>query len=220
MNAQEYDYEPVLGLPQELPAGEKLLWQGSPRWWPLARRALRVLPVGTYLAAIVLWQGYSAYQAHHAWHWVTRSVGLAASLAVFVIAMLLLIAWAAARATVYSITTRRVVIRHGISLPMSLNIPFQQIQAASLRLETDGSGDLALELPRSQRIGYLLNWPHVRAGHYVQPQPALRGVADAARVAGLLRVALQATQSDASSPKIVRAPRDTATTAEQASAVA
>ena len=35
----EYETEPVRGLPAPLPAGETLLWQGGPAWWPLARSA-------------------------------------------------------------------------------------------------------------------------------------------------------------------------------------
>ena len=28
----DFDFEPVRGLPQVLPEGERLLWQGAPRW--------------------------------------------------------------------------------------------------------------------------------------------------------------------------------------------
>jgi len=33
----EYEYEPVPGLPQRLPQGERILWQGAPDWQTLAR---------------------------------------------------------------------------------------------------------------------------------------------------------------------------------------
>jgi hypothetical protein len=191
----EYDYEPVPGLPGNLPAGETLLWQGSPQWWPLAKCALRVRIVAAYFLAITLWQvgsnltdGHGLRAALHA-TWVPLGLGAAAVL------VLGLIGWASARATVYSLTNRRLVIRHGIALPLSVNLPFTLVDSAGLRLYRDGSGEIALRLSRGQRIGYLLNWPHVRPGHYVQPQVALRGIADPEHVAQLLGQALSATNN-------------------------
>ena len=35
----EHEFEPVHGLPEKLPAGEKILWQGSPDWKTLANEA-------------------------------------------------------------------------------------------------------------------------------------------------------------------------------------
>jgi hypothetical protein len=206
----EYDYEPIPGLPGELPPGEVLLWQGSPAWWPLARRALRVLPVGSYFGLLAVWQGWSALQSHHSWRPALHAAGIPLLLGAAVLALLGLIGWAAARATVYSITSRRVVIRHGIALPMSLNLPFKQIESASLCIHRDGTGDVALVLPKTQRVGYLLSWPHVRPAHYLQPQPTLRALTEATRVAQLLAAALLEPASDieaasAAPPTIVRA---------------
>ena len=190
MNVAEYDYEPIPGLPGKLPPGEVLLWQGSPARWPLARHALRVLPIGIYFGLLAAWQGWGALASLHGWRPVVHAAGIPLLLGAAVLGLLGLIGWAAARATVYSITSHRVVIRHGIALPMSLNLPFAQIDSAALRMHRDGSGDIALVLPRTQRVGYLLSWPHVRPGHYLQPQPALRALADAARAAQVLAAAL------------------------------
>ncbi|HBB55427.1 MAG TPA: phosphopantetheine adenylyltransferase, partial [Hyphomonadaceae bacterium] len=33
---KEFDFEPVRGLPEALPAGEAILWQGAPSAWGLA----------------------------------------------------------------------------------------------------------------------------------------------------------------------------------------
>jgi len=216
MSANEYDYEPVPGLPEPLPEGELLLWQGSPAWWPLARRALRILPLGLYFMLLALWQASSAWSVQHSVGAVRHAVTLPLLLGAAVLVMLAVVAWMSARATRYTVTNRRVVIRHGIALPMSLNLPFAQVQAAALRVHRDGTGEIALTLPRRQRVGYLLNWPHVRPGRYVQPQPSLRAVPDAARVAQILSAALRAYAlaapaariADASSnavPSIVRA---------------
>jgi hypothetical protein len=203
----EYDYEPIPGLPGNLPEGEVLLWQGRPRAWPLARRALRVPWVGSYFGLLAAWQLGNAYAAHQAARVLLRAAGMPLLLGALVLLLLATLAWAAARATVYSITSQRVVIRHGIALPMSLNLPFKQINGAALRSHRDGSGELALKLAKEQRVGYLLNWPHVRPGHYAQPQPTLRAIDDAPRVAELLAAALTASSRSAATsaaPAIIR----------------
>ena len=51
----EHDYEPIPGLPAPLPPGETILWQGSPNWEILARRALRVRMVGMYFVILIAW---------------------------------------------------------------------------------------------------------------------------------------------------------------------
>ena len=43
MPDDDYHVEPVRGLPQSLPEGEELLWQGAPSTWALARDALLIL---------------------------------------------------------------------------------------------------------------------------------------------------------------------------------
>ena len=37
--AEEHEFEAARGLPELLPAGERVLWQGSPDWRGLAREA-------------------------------------------------------------------------------------------------------------------------------------------------------------------------------------
>jgi hypothetical protein len=191
MSIGEYEYEPIRGLPGTLPAGESLLWQSSSRAWPLGRRALRIVPIACYFGLVALWQGISAYSSSHEWLPVTRIVGILLMLGTASVGTLALLGYLSARATVYSITSRRVVIRHGIALPMTLNIPLQLIDAAALKLHADGTGDLALCLRKGNRVGYLLTWPHVRPGHYAQPQPTLRAIDDAPRAAELLAAALR-----------------------------
>jgi hypothetical protein len=221
VSTSEYDYEPVPGLPASLPAGETLLWQGSPRWWSLAKYALRVRIVAAYFLAIALWQVGEAVSAGRGARAVLHAATLPLLLGAGAVLMLGLIAWAAARATMYSLTNRRIVIRHGIALPMSLNLPFAQIDSASLRLCRDGSGEVALRLPKRQRVGYLLNWPHVRPGHYMQPQPALRGLADPEQVARILGEALQAASGGASAtPRLESEAARVAMSGSHASAAA
>jgi hypothetical protein len=193
MSFGEYDYEPVRGLPGTLPAGEVLLWQGSPSWLALARRAFRIVPIGAYFALLALWQGVSVWNAHHSVMAALRGSGWLLLLGALTVGLLTLLGWLSARATVYSITNRRIVIRHGIALPMSMNLPLQKIEAVAQSEHGDGTGELAIKLSRSERVGYLLTWPHVRPGHYTQPQPTLRALPDTQRVGQLLATALAAS---------------------------
>jgi hypothetical protein len=96
------------------------------------------------------------------------------------------IAALSARRTVYSITSKRVVIRQGVALESTINLPFSVIDSASLQQRRDGTGDIALQLRRSDRVSYIWLWPHVRPWRITQPQPALRCINDAQNVGDLL----------------------------------
>ncbi len=54
MSAMEHEDEPVPGLPQELPEGESIVWQGSPAWRPLARNVFKTRWVAAYFAVLVV----------------------------------------------------------------------------------------------------------------------------------------------------------------------
>ena len=51
----EHEVEPIRGLPELLPQGERILWQGAPAWKPLALRALHVRAVLAYFALLFVW---------------------------------------------------------------------------------------------------------------------------------------------------------------------
>jgi hypothetical protein len=110
-------------------------------------------------------------------------------------------AWLSARATVYTITDKRIVMRIGIVLTVTFNLPFKRITAAGLHLEPDGAGDLPLSLSGDDRIAWLHLWPHARPWRLNKPEPMLRGVADAAEVARLLAQAWSASTGGAVSPQ-------------------
>jgi hypothetical protein len=109
------------------------------------------------------------------------------------IGLLALYAWASARSTIYSITTRRVVVRTGVALPMTVNIPFAVIGGAALAQAPDGTGDIALEIMPPHRVSWIALWPHTRSWRITRPQPALRGLAEPEAVARLLARALAAS---------------------------
>ena len=183
--------QPPRGLPAPLPAGERMLWQGSPGWQGVARRVLHVRTLAFYFAALAGVGLVRALMLNTAAMWFSLTV-----LAVLgTVALALLCAFAAmvARTSVYTLTERRIVLRIGVALGGSINLPFRAIESVDLRLYPDGSGDIALLLDGQTRIGMNTLWPHVRPWHTRRVQPMLRAVPDAARVARLLGDALAAT---------------------------
>lgn len=192
-NHDDFDFEPVRGLPQTLPQGERMLWQGAPRWQDLAVHAFHVRKVIWYFAALTLLagalrlaEGESLAYAARPFQWL-MPMGLVAA------AMLSGLAYLSARTSVYTITTRRVVMRIGMALPVTINLPFSQIDGAALRVFANGSGDIPLKVTRKERIAYMLLWPHARPFHFTHPQPSLRCVPRADEVASLLAAALTGT---------------------------
>jgi hypothetical protein len=89
------------------------------------------------------------------------------------------------------------VMRFGVALSMTINLPFNVIESASMRTRGDGSSDLPLVLMRGSRIGYLITWPHVRPWQFARPEPMLRAIPDGQRVAGLLAAGLAASAGTA-----------------------
>lgn len=189
----EHEFEPVRGLPETLPPGERLLWQGSPRWQSLAVSAFHARKVGLYFLALIALDAGASFAAGRPAGAVAASAAGLVVLALAAVGLLALLAWLTARSTVYSITTRRLVLRFGVALPMSINLPFSVIESASVRTHRDGSSDLPLVLMPGSRIGYLITWPHVRPWQFARPQPMLRAVPDGERVAALLGAGLAAS---------------------------
>lgn len=191
----EYDDEPVRGLPGRLPEGESILWQGAPDWRSLARNAFHLRPIAGYFALLVLWS--AALHAH--------AGGLAGflptlwllPLAASALGLLAAIAWLTARTTIYTITNRRIVLRFGIALPICINLPYAMIDSAGLRTYANGCGDLPLALKPGQKISYLVLWPHARPWRVSRPEPMLRSIPEVDRVAQLLGRALSATAEQA-----------------------
>ncbi|WP_428390240.1 photosynthetic complex putative assembly protein PuhB [Lichenicoccus sp.] len=179
------------GLPGPLPEGETMLWQGAPDTMALARRAMHVRKIAVYFAILAAWCAGSA--------WLSNSPKLWWSMVALIVlgaiatGMLTLFAYLVSRTTVYTLTDKRVVLKIGVALSMSINLPFCSIDAASVRLYPDGSGDIPLRLTGLTRMGITLLWPHVRPWSLRQVQPMLRCIPDAARVASLLSRSLAAS---------------------------
>ena len=194
----EHEFEPVRGLPEPLPPGETILWQGSPRFVSLARRAFHAVPIAAYFGVLLAWRAVHAVQSGETWAQATVPMALLALLAAVALGLLAVLAWFASSTAVYTITDKRVVMRIGIVLTVSYNLPFKAIEAAGLREHRDGTGDISLLLTPDNKIAWLNLWPHVRPWRVKRPEPTLRSVPDAARVADLLGKAVAATLAPAS----------------------
>lgn len=187
---REYEFEPIRGLPEHLPPGEEMLWQGTPRWTALAQRAFHVRKVAVYFAIILVWRVLADLFAVETTAEVVVGALWILALGVVSIGGLLLLAWAMARSTVYTITSRRLVMRFGVALPMIVNFPFAQIHSAQMKRYRDDSGDIPVILVPSTRASYTILWPHVRPWHFSKPQPMLRAIPDVTKVAEILSAAL------------------------------
>lgn len=182
-----HEFEPQYGLPERLPAGERLLWQAAPRWTVLARRVFHVDWVSAYVVAMLAWLFVATWQDQGDALAALRALRWAAPLAALGVGMLLALAWMTARNTVYTLTDRRVVMRIGIVLTVTYNLPLKRIDGADLHpVGRDGVGDLALTLEPATRIAWLHLWPHARPWRVRRTQPMLRALPDAAAKAQVL----------------------------------
>lgn len=193
MDHDDFAFEPIPGLPAQPPRGETILWQGRPAAFALAREAYKVNWIAGYFALIVLWRGSMG--------WTDGGLPMAlaygipyAAMGIVTYLLLLVGAFWQSRATVYTITTARVVMRIGAALSVTLNLPFKQIETASLDQRRSGTGTIAMQIAKPNRISKLVCWPHIRPWKW-RGEPALRCIPDAARVARILSEAAEARLS-------------------------
>lgn len=180
----------IAGLPEPLPEGERVLWQGAPATRSLLLHAFHLRKLTIYFGVILLLRGLFAVadgattgSAIVAMLWLLPVAAAALGL-VTVIGVL------TARTTIYAITDRRVVMRIGIVLQITFNIPYRVIEGAELHAWHDGSGDVPLQLNGDDHLAWLHLWPHVRPWRLAHPQPMLRCVPNARIVAQSLAQAL------------------------------
>lgn len=189
---EEEGGEPVRGLPQALPDGEQILWQGGPGILAFAIHALHVRFVLAYCVLATSWRlanletaGASAAEM--------RGVAISAGIgAVAGLALLFLLAWLMARSTVYTVTSKRVVLRYGAAIRKYVNLPFEQITSVDMRRYGKDKGDIVLVLSSTGGLGFLKLWPHARPMRFSRPQPMLRNLADVETAARALSSAIAA----------------------------
>lgn len=207
---REHDHEPIPGLPELLPEGEYVRWQGAPNTRDLAIAGFHVRKLAIYFglllaARVAVQTGSGAPLAD-----TLASTAVLTVMAGLALGFLVLYAWLSARSTRYTITNRRLVIRCGVTLPMTVNLPFKLLTAADLRVRSSGYGDLPVTLAPEHRPSWIVLWPHVRPWHLGRVQPMLRSVPDAEAVGAQLTAALKEYGAEAqrpvTTPRIQREP--------------
>lgn len=203
MPHDDFQTEPVRGLPEALPEGEHILWQGQPNWWALTVEALSFWWVAGYFAFLFAWRTVAG-AATETWMEAATAASFFLVLGAIVCGLLAVVGLVQAKSTVYTLTNKRVAMRIGAALTMTLNLPFRQVQTAQLAQRKNGVGNIVLVLnDDGSRLSYVLTWPHVRPWKMKHTQPALRCIPEAAKVAGLLA---EAAETAVSEPVIERIP--------------
>lgn len=189
MSHDDFQREPVKGLPEAPPPGEHILWQGAPDWKALAWRAFGLRLVLAWFAVMALWtiwdglaQGMTPAMA---------LIGLVpqAVMAALAATVIGLIAWATARTAVYTLTNRRAALRINLAMTVTLNVPYARIGSAALK-DNGATGDVTMRLTGTDRFAWFLLWPHCRPLALKNPEPAFRAVPDAARAAAIMAEAV------------------------------
>jgi putative photosynthetic complex assembly protein len=185
-NHDDYATEPVRGLPATLPRGEFVLWQGTPSWRAFARQVFHTRAIAILVAMAALARAAFSMSGGAS---LGTALGEASVIVVFGlagIAILMLLAWFVQKTTVYTITNKRLVMRVGVALQKTFNIPFAVVEGAALRANTNDVGSLSLQLKPDVSLAYLILWPHVRPWRMRQTEPTLRAIPQASSVAKLL----------------------------------
>lgn len=200
MHHDDFKFEPIRGLPEALPEGEHILWQGSPHPVRLAWEALALPWIIAYFTVLAIWRvGVSSTELPFG-----EAIGHGVPfLVIGALACLILlgIAWIQSKATVYTLTNKRVAMRIGAALTMTLNLPYVQIENAAVDIRKGGTGTIAFLLPSDTRFSYMMTWPSVRPWFMTRTQPALRCIPNVKKVAEIFA---DAAEQRLSQPKVTR----------------
>jgi len=210
-HGSDSEFEPIPGLPEELPEGERVIWQGRPDWRALARSVFKLKWLAIYFAvfacmrtAMAIFDGEGAMGAVE----VVKVVVLSCA----GLGILAGIAMLQARSAVYTITNRRVVMRVGVALPIAWNIPFKRLASADMTERKEGDGDIVLTLSGKDSIGWVFLWPHVQPMKVSSARPAFRAIADPKRIAGILQGAVKEWSKEAATPLAITSTKATEAT--------
>ena len=191
MSQDDFAFEPIRGLPERPPEGEVILWQGEPNWLRLTVDSLNLWWVLAYFIFLFVWRFISVSDLMPIDQALLVSFPFLA-LALIVALLLLLIGFIQAKATVYTITNKRIVMRIGAALTLTLNLPFTEIENAAIASSSKNFGNIAIDTKSDAKFSFLVLWPHVRAWHFKKPQPSLRCIPNATEVAEILANAAKA----------------------------
>ena len=191
MSQDDFAFEPIRGLPERPPEDEVILWQGQPNWLRLTVDSLNLWWVLAYFIFLFVWRFISVSDLMPIDQALLVSLPFLA-LALIVALVLLLIGFIQAKATVYTITNKRIVMRIGAALTLTLNLPFTEIENAAIASSSKNFGSISIDTKNDAKFSFLVLWPHVRAWHFKKPKPSLRCIPNATEVAEILANAAKA----------------------------
>ncbi|KGF68827.1 phosphonoacetate hydrolase [Hoeflea sp. BAL378] len=191
----EHDYEPVPGLPARLPDGEYILWQGAPSSAAVSRRVMKTRWIAGYFAVLVIWNISAGLYDGRQPSEILFSSGALTILSTIGIGLMEAFAWGVQKTTLYTITNRRIVMRIGVALSATFNLPFTRIVSVDMREGKNGVGDIALTLMPGDRLSWLVFWPHVRGFRKGALMPQLICLKDVAIAGNVLAAALAGTRA-------------------------
>ena len=185
MSEDDFAVEPIEGLPELLPKGEVILWQGRPNWLRLTIESLNLWWVIGYFGLLAAWRFLSVID------YMPFGTAISASIpflfvAAFVGLLLCGVGYIQAKATLYTITNRRVVMRIGAALTLTLNLPFTKIDNAAVAKKRGGFGNIAFETSGDTKFSFFVLWPHARSWYFGKPQPTLKCIPDIEKVSSIL----------------------------------
>lgn len=183
--------EPIAGLPEKLPEGENIEWQGKPAPLTLAVQAFRIRLIAAYVVLFGLWRVAAIASQNGSAAEITAVITTSILGGIVGISLFAGIAWLMARSTIYTITNKRVVLRYGVALRKYINLPFSNITAAALKQHSGDTGSIALNMEKST-VGYLHLWPHARPFRFSNPEPMLRALPNLEEAANILCRAMKA----------------------------
>ncbi len=191
MSHDDFAAEPINGLPELPPRGEVILWQGRPNWFRLTVESLNLWWVVAYFAVLTVWRFITVIDILSFERAIIMTLPIVI-MTLIVFLLLMLVGFIQARATVYTITNRRVAMRIGAALTVTLNSPYTQIENAAVSVGKADCGNIALETKGASKFSYLVLWPHIRSWKLSKPEPTLRAIPDIQSVAQILAKAAKA----------------------------
>jgi hypothetical protein len=152
----------------------------------MAKHVFRLPWLAVYFAVIVVLQVFSVAGSEGGLSEGWSSVALAVFLALIGLLLIGLLAYWSATTTMYTLTNRRIVMRVGIVLTVTFNLPYKTLRSADLKLYADGTGDIPMQIATEDKIAYFHLWPHARPWRLAKPEPMMRCIPEAQQVAKLL----------------------------------
>ncbi|MEM7527470.1 MAG: photosynthetic complex putative assembly protein PuhB [Pseudomonadota bacterium] len=184
---------PCGASPRCSPKASRCCGKARPSWKALALRGVATKFVMGWLAIIVAWKISALIGGTLTLVEAARLLLMQLCLAAVAVGIFAGIAYATAEQTIYTITNRRVVLRFGLMMDLSVNLPFTQIGKLDLRRHRDGTGDLVLGLQGDlQGLSIIHIWPNSLPWHWFSPTPMLRALPEPDHAGQILADALKA----------------------------